>query len=163
MIDCSVILCTYLEAVRGRVRRTSMRRHNLSRPTWRPSTWPSATAALCPSRYASIRTFGEPFGDSVHMMRSVLIGAKGAAIFRAVFLMKGGPSSHGAVALCWIRSAIRQQEPWPSATSLGSPSRCVVVSSPPVCSSVYSMASVLKPPPSVGADGRCRAGRRSPR
>src|SRR5215218_7962611 len=46
---------------------TSMRRHILSRPTWRPYRW-SSTTALCPSRYASIRTLlvSLLFGDSVH-------------------------------------------------------------------------------------------------
>src|SRR5215210_3307670 len=44
-----------------------MRRHILSRPTWRPYRW-SSTTALCPSRYASIRTLlvSLLFGDSVH-------------------------------------------------------------------------------------------------
>src|SRR5215210_1984431 len=47
--------------------RTSMRRHILSRPTWRPYGW-SSTTALCPSRYASIRILlvSLLFGDSVH-------------------------------------------------------------------------------------------------
>ncbi len=92
---------------------------------------------------------------------------EGAAIFRAV----SAPEDGGCTKFAWrsrlmleIRSAIRQEEPWPSATSLGSPSRCVLVSSPPLCSSVCSMASLLKPPPSaLGADWRRRAGRRPPR
>jgi hypothetical protein len=45
----------------------------LSRPTWRPSVV-GERIGWSPSRYASIRTLGEPtlFGDPVHRMRSVL-------------------------------------------------------------------------------------------
>jgi hypothetical protein len=48
------------------LRRTSMRRHCLSRPTWRPPR--DRGQRLLVLRYASIRTPGEPtlFGDSVH-------------------------------------------------------------------------------------------------
>src|SRR5215204_6995264 len=55
--------------------RTSMRRHCLSSRRGGPRSWPSAPAS-CPSRYASIRTFGEPAlcGGSVHRMRSVFSG-----------------------------------------------------------------------------------------
>ena len=53
---------------------TSMRRHCLSRPTWRLCIM-AERIGLCPSRYASIRTLREltPFGGSVHTRRSVLI------------------------------------------------------------------------------------------
>jgi hypothetical protein len=42
------------------------------KPTWRPRYVVNATA-LCPSRYASMRTVSESslFGDSVHRMRSI--------------------------------------------------------------------------------------------
>jgi hypothetical protein len=43
---------------RTRVRRTSMRRHILSRPTWRPPY--GRAQQLCVLRYASIRTLSEP-------------------------------------------------------------------------------------------------------
>ena len=39
-------------------KRTSMRRHCLSRSTWRPLCGGN-NYSLCPSRYASIRTLGE--------------------------------------------------------------------------------------------------------
>src|SRR5215210_6185308 len=60
-------VCCAMNLRRIRYMRTSMRRHILSRPTWRPYRW-SSTTALCPSRYASIRTLlvSLLFGDSVH-------------------------------------------------------------------------------------------------
>ena len=69
--------------------RTSMRRHCLSRADVAATVLVTECNGFeCPSRYASIRTVSVSslFGDSVHRMRSVLIRAKGAAIFRAVFL-----------------------------------------------------------------------------
>src|SRR5829696_8179081 len=57
--EMALLATPLVELLAPLYRRTSMRRHCLSRPTWRPSTWPSATAPRL-SRYASIRTFGEP-------------------------------------------------------------------------------------------------------
>jgi len=62
---------------------------------------------LCPSRYASIRTSVSPLlCSSVHMMRSVLIRAKGAAIFRAVFLERWTKFAWRSHLMPEIRSAI---------------------------------------------------------
>ena len=72
-----------------------MRRHCLSRPTWRLNFVAECNSSVPFARYASIRTVSEStlFGGSVHIMRSVLIRAlRGAAIFPAVFL-EDGPSS----------------------------------------------------------------------
>jgi hypothetical protein len=48
--------------------RTSMRRHCLSRPTWRSLPVAECKCFLPCARYASIRTSSEPtlFGESVH-------------------------------------------------------------------------------------------------
>jgi hypothetical protein len=52
----------------------------LSRATWRPFAVERYDYSMCPSRYASIRTLGEPtlLGDSVHTMRSVFSDSKKA-------------------------------------------------------------------------------------
>jgi hypothetical protein len=46
------------------------------------------------------------FGDSVHLMRSVLIRAKGAAIFVAVFLVRWTKFAWRSRPMVEIRSAI---------------------------------------------------------
>jgi len=79
------------------------------------------------------------FSDSVHRMRSVLIRAKGAAIFRAVFL-ESRPSS-------FAQSPYARSEALSRATGMailhfGAPRRRVVVSSPPLGLSVLHRLSV---------------------
>jgi hypothetical protein len=125
----------------------------LSRSTWRP---------LCGGNNYSV-----PFALCFYshsrgarlvarcIMRSVLIRARGAAIFRAAFL-EGRPSSL-AQSPTEIRSAIGQRKPWSSAT-LGLPRRFFCQSI--FTSSVLHGLSFKLPPPAFGCDARCRADRR---
>ena len=74
-----------------------MRRHRLSRPTWRPPR--GRAQRLRVLRYASIRTPGEPtlFGDSVHY--EIHFGLlKALQSSQRSLLFEDGPSSLGAVA-----------------------------------------------------------------
>src|SRR4029434_2034753 len=92
------------------------------------------------------------FADSVHRMRSVLIRAEGAAIFRAVFLERWTKFAWRSRLMLEIRSAFRRDQPLPSAT-LGSPSRCsaIFTSSLLVCvlHHLYSSRLLLLAPMSV--------------
>src|SRR5215203_6799923 len=64
-------------------------------------------------------------------MGSVLIRAKGAAIFRAAF-PEGWTKFARAVASRDPKRYLGQRRPWPSAT-LGSPRRSMALPSPPLC------------------------------
>jgi hypothetical protein len=69
------------------------------------------------------------FGSSVHLMGSVLIRAKGAAIFVAVSALWGW-TKFATCALAFFLDPKRylgRDQPWPSATLLGSPSRCSAI------------------------------------
>jgi hypothetical protein len=78
-----------------------------------------ATLTLPFARYASIRTLSSEltlFGGSVHRMRSVFSGSiEVLQSSERSLLLEGKPSPYSAVTL-EIRSAIRQEEPWPSTT-----------------------------------------------
>jgi hypothetical protein len=120
--------------------RTSMRRHYLSRSTWRPLCG-GRNGSLCPSRYASIRALGElTLVVARRIMGSVFSGR------RRCNLLSGLPGRVDQVRISQspsgIRSAFGHQRPsWPSAT-VGS-SRCsMALPSPPPCS-VCSIAALL--------------------
>ncbi len=95
----------------GTVTRTSMRRHILSRTTWRPPRGRVLRLLLCVSFAMlpfALFLMSPLFGDSVHC-EILLFGLSGLSKAlqssdRSVLLAEGGPSSHGAVALCQIRS-----------------------------------------------------------
>src|SRR5215218_8096947 len=97
--------------------RTSMRRHCLSRSTWRQLCG-GRNGSLCPSRYASIRA--RSLGE----------------------LTLVGSSAHYG-----IRSAFGQQRPWPSATVGSSRRSMALPSPPPcsVCSIAALLLSCLLP------------------
>ena len=95
--------------------------------------------ALCPSRYASIRTLGElSLGSSVHDGIRLLELKALQSCERSSW--KGRPSSHGAVALLDPKRYLGRDQLLPSAT-LGSPRAAVVLSSPPLCSSSHHFCS----------------------
>ena len=113
--------------------------------------------ALCPWRYASIRTVSEStfFGDSVHYE---------IRLFELKALQSSDRPSR-RVDQVHLRSRLArdpkrflgQQRPWPSAV-LGSRA-AVPVTSPPPRSCAPSF--LFKQPPALGADGRRRADRRA--
>src|SRR5215213_725322 len=127
------------------------------------ATAPGLRQLLCPSRYASIRTFGELTLSLV--ARCIGWDPSWFGLLRRCcdlpsgLPLEGRPSSHGAVtSLDPKRVRVR-------AVAIR---RFRVVATLPVVftSSVFvcSIASLPKlPPPGLGADWRCRAARRPPR
>jgi hypothetical protein len=116
-----------------------MRRHYLSRSTWRPLCG-GRNGSLCPSRYASIRALGElTLVVARRIMGSVFSGR------RRCNLLSGLPGRVDQVRIAQspseIRSAFGHQRPWPSAT-VGSSRRSMALPSPPPCS-VCSIAALL--------------------
>jgi hypothetical protein len=138
--------------------RTSMRRHCLSSRRGGPALCGMNANGLCPSRYASIRTLGEP---------SVLwLGAYDEIRLFEPKALQSSERSSLRVDQVHLRSRLMLdpkrylgQQSWPSAT-LG---RLAAVS----CylhllfACLCSIASAFKqPPPALCADWRCRADRR---
>ena len=143
--------------VRRLLQRTSMRRHYLSRSTWRPLCG-GCNGSLCPSRYASIRTFGELTLVARCIMGSVLI----RALPRRCDLLSGLP---GRVDQVRSRSRLQRSEapaanngrghqpPWRRLAALW---RYLHLLRARLC----SIASLFKLPPlALGADACCGADR----
>ena len=102
-----------------------MRRHILSRPTWRPYR-DRAQLLLCPSRYASIRTFGEPTPRWLAVHYEIrLFGATQRRCDLPIGLSsrEDGPSPYGAVTS--LRSEALSGKQCRIHHALGSPSLLV--------------------------------------
>ena len=125
------------------------------------ATAPGLRQLLCPSRYASIRTFGELSLVARCIMGSVFI----RALLRRCNLPSGLPLG-GWAKFAW-RTHLVRSEALSRAKSRGHPPLFRVATLPVVFTSsvfVCSIASLPKlPPPALGADWRCRAARRPPR
>src|SRR5829696_1206701 len=80
-------------------RRTSMRRHILSSRRGGRSVW-WERQLFCLSRYASIRTLGEPSLWWLGAYDAIRLFELRALQSSERSSLKGGPSSHSAVALC---------------------------------------------------------------
>src|SRR3954465_6730946 len=135
---------------------TSMRRHCLSSRRGGPMCVVDATA-LCPSRYASIRTVSEStlLCGSVHRMRSVFSSQKRCYLLSGLSSLRMDQVRLAQSPL-EITSAFGRVQPWLCAT-LGSPGRC---------SDLHLLFARLNPSPlfklppyALGADACCRAGR----
>jgi hypothetical protein len=94
--------CTY--------KRTSMRRHILSRPTWRPPCGRAQRLRVLRAMLPSALSMSPLFGDSVHRMRSVLIRTNR----RRCNLRSGLCSSRGG----WTKFAI-SQSPYARSEAIG--------------------------------------------
>jgi hypothetical protein len=89
------------------------------KPTWRPSTWPSAMAALCPSRYATMRTFDEPTLRWLGAYNEIrLFELKALQSSDRSLLLLEEDQVRIAQSPLEIRSAFGQQRPWPSSLLL---------------------------------------------
>src|SRR5215203_4697509 len=87
-----------------------MRRHCLSRADVAAALWLTQLLLFAlRAMLLSALSVSSLFGDSVHRMRSVLIRAKGAAIFRAVFLERWTKFAWRTRLMLEIRSAISGQ------------------------------------------------------
>ena len=136
--------------------RTSMRRHCLSRPTWRPPRG-RAQRLLPFAMLPSALSVSLLFGDSVHRMRSVLVRTNQALqSSERSFLLEGKDQVRIAQSPLEIRSAIGPRSRSASAT-LGS-LHCARFTSP-------SLASRLSPSsklPGFWTAGCCAVARRLP-
>jgi hypothetical protein len=86
--------------------RTSMRRHCLSRPTWRPSVVAERNGCSALRAMLLSALLGEPtlFGDSVHYGIHLFGLHRGAAIFRAA-----SPPSGGWTKFAWRSHLFRSE------------------------------------------------------
>jgi hypothetical protein len=101
-------------------------------------------------------------GGSVHMMRSVLIRTERVLpSSQRSSLLEGGPSSHSAVTL--RSEAHPGKKPCsPCATFWGRSFRYASSLHLLCVASLSAIVSFPKPPPTLGADARCRVARRPP-
>jgi hypothetical protein len=142
--------------------RTSMRRHILS--SRRGGRCVANATAVCPSRYASIRTLKELtlFGGSVHRMRSVLIRAKKAlqSSDRSLLLKEDQVRIAQSPSL-EIRSAMSGKKSRGASPHVRR-FRAVAVpgSSPPFYPFAASFHCFSKPPGLQKSAGRCAVARR---